>query len=572
MSVLSPPLASEPARPADEASAPPEAPTEVDVGSATPDARRARLLILAALLVGLGLRVAIGLTDDAPGVDETAYLRSGLSWVEGDGYERDGRAELHFPPLVPALLGTASLVFDDPHTGTVVLTVVAGTALMAVLIRLADRLAGRRAAVATAWVVALAPGLATMPAARGAGSEAEYALLLAGAVLLVVSSLDRERAARLARVAGAGGLVGLAYLTRPEGLLVAVPLGLTTLLSLRARPRRAVLAAAAFGLPLLLCVVPYASFLRTHTGEWQLTAKTQDVSIEAWHAVSRSDRHTRDIELYRLDETGLGLPSERTPLTTLAREDPTGYAGIFVWNVRGLGKNLSGWWLLPLPVWGLAAYAAVRFGRRDRRVLLLVAAGLVPVATTLVFFVQPRYLVVTAAMAAVLVGMTLPTLADRWRRPVTAVLLLSLAGASIGAFYGHAGWWHPSDHTDHQRAGEWIAAHTDAGDRVMTRSMVVAYYADRPTMAIPYGDYDEILHYARHFGAQYLVVDGFTAATLRPQLAHLQDDDEAPGLRLVHEEEAEGRTTRVFALDPAPDPPPPGAEEAPSLGFVGDAA
>ena len=88
-------------------------------------------------------------------------------------------------------------------------------------------------------------------------------------------------------MAGAGLAVGLAYLTRPEGLFVAAPLGIAVLaLGLRdARPeaepggpaggrgsgagpsrwpgRRA---AVAFGVPLLLCVVPYAAFLHAHTG------------------------------------------------------------------------------------------------------------------------------------------------------------------------------------------------------------------------------------------------------------------------------------------------------------------
>src|SRR5918998_1168133 len=58
-----------------------------------------------AVVAGLALRVAIGLTDDAPSTDETAYLRSGISLVEGHGFERGGRPELHFPPLVPFLLG-----------------------------------------------------------------------------------------------------------------------------------------------------------------------------------------------------------------------------------------------------------------------------------------------------------------------------------------------------------------------------------------------------------------------------------------------------------------------------------
>ena len=556
-------------------SPPPAPPTTAPVVSATrregAAGRRALLLVLAALLVGLGLRVAIGLTDDAPSVDETAYLRSGLSLAAGDGYERDGHAELHFPPLAPALLGATSHLVDDPHTGTVWLTIVAGTVLVGVLTLLAHRLAGRDAAVATAWVAALAPGLATTPAARGAGSEAEYTLLVVGAVYLVVAAARREGTARLARVGGAGLLVGLAYLTRPEGLFVALPLGAAVVV-VAARGRRwraGLVAVAVFALPLLVCVAPYASFLHTHTGRWELTAKTQDASIEAWHAVARSDRRARDEVLYALDDSGLHIEAERTPLTGLARDDPAGYAGILRTNVLALGKNVSGWWLLPLPVWALAVAGAWR--SRDRRgIVLLAVVASVPVASALAFFVQPRYLIVTAAVATVLAGIAVPSLPRRARGPTMAVMVVLLAGSSLGAFYGAGGLGHPADHLDQRRAGEWIAAHTDAEDRVMTRSMVAAYYAERPTMAIPYADYDEIMTYARHYGAHYLVVDWYTAARLRPQLADLQHDDHPPGLRLVHEETAEGRTTRIFALDPVP-PPPPRGEEAPALGFMGDA-
>jgi hypothetical protein len=47
----------------------------------------------------------------------------------------------------------------------------------------------------------------------------------------------------------------------------------------------------------------------------------------------------------------------------------------------------------------------------------------------------------------------------------------------------------------------------------------------------------------------------------------LLGDEPVPGLRLVHEASAEGRTTRVFALVPMP---PRSTEEAPALGFMGD--
>jgi hypothetical protein len=144
-----------------------------------------------------------------------------------------------------------------------------------------------------------------------------------------------------------------------------------------------------------------------------------------------------------------------------------------------------------------------------------------------------------------------------------------LAAASTLAFYGAGGWWHPNDHTDQRRAGEWISAHTDGGDRVMTRSLIVDYSADRPTLAIPYAELDRILAFGRHYGARYLVVDAYTVDELRPQLASPASDDRPAGLELVHEVTAEGRTTRIFAL--VPPPAGPATEEpAPSLGFMGD--
>jgi 4-amino-4-deoxy-L-arabinose transferase-like glycosyltransferase len=539
------------------------------------------LLVGAAVLAGFALRVAIGLTDDAPATDETAYLRSGVSLVEGDGFARDGDPELHFPPFVPFLLGLASKVFADPHTGTVVVTCLASTALIVPLALLGRRIGGEAAGLATAWVVALGPALSTTLVNRGAGSEAVYVLLVASGLWLTVSAADTRGRARLVRVVGAGALVGLAYLTRPEGLFMAVPLGAAVVIpAVRGvarghRVRRAAPAVAAFALPLVVCIVPYAMYLHDHTGSWQLSAKAQDASIEAWHAVARGDREARDRVLYALDPAGFDFAAGRTSLAALARDDPGGYLGIVGTNVTNLvtdivnpvtGQYLA-WLPLPLPLWALAGLGVWRHCR-SRVVLLVLAVGALPVATALVFFVQPRYLVVMVALAMVLVGAGVATLSRVPRRAVMVGVMALLALSSVQAFRGGAGgWWHPSDHSDQRQAGEWIAAHTGPDDRVMTRSMVVEYYADRPTIAIPYADLDEIVDYARHYGARYMVVDWYTVVRLRPQLVALRHADEVAGLRLVHEVRAEGRTTRVFALEPAP---PSAAAMGPPLGFVGD--
>jgi len=528
--------------------------------------RREVVLVVAAVLVGAALRAAIGLTDDAPTTDETAYLRSGLSLVAGDGFARGGHPELHFPPLVPFVLGQAARVFGDPHTGTVVLTWLTATAVIVPLALLGRRLAGPAGGIATAWTAALAPAQATLPAARGAGSEAPYTLLVVTAVWLVVAAAGRRGRARLALAAGAGVGVGLAYLTRPEGLLFAAPLAIGLALPLRRAPRTAAGVMAAFALPLAACLVPYASYLHDHTGRWQVTAKTQDASLEAWHAVARSDREARDAVLYGLDESGLRFPTGRSSLPALARDDPAGYAAIVATNVTMLGRNAAGWWLLPLPVWAVAALGARRL-RRSGTARLLLAVAALPVATSLAFFVQPRYLVVTAAMAVVLAGAGLATVGRPRRRLVTGGVLAVCLAASLGAFVGPGGWWHPADHTDQRLAGEWVAERAAPDDRVMTRSFVVEHYAGRSAVAVPYADLDEILAFARHYGVRWLVVDEQSSGRLRPQLLPLLEGGPPSGLRLAAELEAEGRTTRVFALDPAP---PPSRETPPGLGFMGD--
>jgi 4-amino-4-deoxy-L-arabinose transferase-like glycosyltransferase len=539
-------------------------------------AARFRWLLLGAVAVGLVVRVAIGLTDDAATTDETAYLRSGLSWANGDGFQRDGHPELHFPPFVPFVLGAASHVFDDPHDGTVALTALSGAALIVPLSLLARRIAGRPAGVATAWLAAVAPGLATMPQLRGTGSEAQYTLLVMSAVWLTVSAADMAGRPRLVRVAGAGLLAGLAYLTRPEGLFVSVPLFLAVAYVAvrdrdRARPVPAAVAPtlAAFVLPLMLCVAPYAAYLHANTGRWELTAKTQDASIEAWHAVARGDRETRNRILYGLDDTGLAFSAEYSSLPSLAAESPRRYLSIVRTNLDKLGIVVGDHTVLPTVVVLLAA-AGLWLARRSRQAWLVLGVSLVPVASALAFFVQHRYLIVAVAGAVVFAGVAVAAVPRRLRAPVLALALVMAAFASVNTFRGDAaGWWHPSDHSEQRQAGEWLEANTEPGERIMTRSMIVSFYAERTTVAVPHTGIEGMLTFARHYGVRYVVADQYTVDRLIPELMPLFERDDIPGLRLVQVVETENRTARIFAVDPAP---PPSLDDPPLLAFTGDAS
>ena len=112
--------------------------------------RRFWLLLLLPLVVGGFVRGVVGSTDDVPTNDATAYLRSGYSILDDQGFRREGEPELHFPPAAPVILAATANVFDDPLTGLVVATAVFGTALLVPLALIARRIGGDRAGLLAA--------------------------------------------------------------------------------------------------------------------------------------------------------------------------------------------------------------------------------------------------------------------------------------------------------------------------------------------------------------------------------------------------------------------------------------
>jgi len=334
--------------------------------------RYAKLLTIP-LGVGIALRLGLALSDRVITNDASAYLESGRNLVDGRGFSRDGGfPELHFPPGAPVFLGAVWKLSGSPLFALACVNFVFSSLCLLPLSALARRLGGDRAGLAACWVAALAPGITSVPATAGGGSESVYLLWLL-VCLWLVSTLPARRGAGVWATAGLAGLsAGALYLTRPEGLLlVAVIIGVTALSSgvvhdLRKRSLSARRVVRQLGPPVvigavfLLCLVPYLGFLHAHTGKWEVTAKTQDANLEAWRAVAGGDRRARDEVLYELDDSGLRFVQRSRSLAALAQDDPGGYAGIVGVNLGELRSQyidpraaspapFPRWALLPLP-------------------------------------------------------------------------------------------------------------------------------------------------------------------------------------------------------------------------------
>ncbi len=553
--------------------------------------QRYLILVGLAVLAAFGVRLVLALHNDVMTNDASVYLSSGESIWAGDGFDRNSQPELHFPPFYPFVLGGVETVVGDPHTTVVLVTLLAGTALVLPIASIARLAGGDRAGIAAAWIAALATGLSDTVVTSGSGNEAVYLLLVLMGFRLVLALHRWRIPARLAGAAAVGVLTGLAYLTRPEGVFFAGPFALVVVAPwvrarLAARRQRTVpnpptLAAtlatlAALGLGILVCVAPYASFLHDHTGRWELTAKTRDASIDTWRAVAERDREARDAVLYQLDETGLAFTPARATLASLALHDPVGYLQIVGVNVAELGKQLGdpvdrehpslGWELLPLPVTALALWGTWR-RRRNPVVLATAACALLPLATALAFFVQSRYLIPLTGFLAILAGVGFAALPRHWSRRATGAIGVLLALSLVAASDGAEGWLERREPTEHRIVGEWLATNTPSDARVMTRSLITVYYAERPAVAMPHSDVDTMLAYAQAWGVDYLVFDEYNMRSLRPDFADLADGFRHEGLQPVHAFTHTEREVWVYDLDPPATENPPGF---PTPGFMGD--
>lgn len=224
-------------------------------------ARRVATGVWVTLAIALALRLAVvGLTFDTPTVlDPADFSRTAASIAQGHGYPPSNRAPgggptAFRPPAYPAFLaGVYALAGREaPPIGRLAGALL-GTLTVILIGLIARRLWGRRVGVLALGIAAVAPPLVIMSTALV--SEALFVPLELAAVLAALEARRSERRLRWALLTGV--LVGIAALTRTNGLLLLLPFALA-LAPVRgwARPRRWA-AAAAMVLAALATLAPW---------------------------------------------------------------------------------------------------------------------------------------------------------------------------------------------------------------------------------------------------------------------------------------------------------------------------
>ncbi len=406
-------------------------------------------------LLALAHRAAIALWTTTLAADGAYHLMT-AEWIsEGRIGHALGSYFMH--PLNPALTAAAGALFGGVEAGGYVVGVLMSSLAVLPLWALTRRFWDERHADWAALLYALHPTLA-LEGAEVLNTGTYLAVFLA-ALALGVFAIDRGSWLRFAL---AGAASGLAYLTRPEGLLVGaflIVLGGARAVALRRRGEKG-LGRLAAGVALaflvgLLVASPYLLWIRSHTREWAFTTRIAAQKLLDPESEGTDRQESAAYQVQKRTVRALYLPL--VPFLAL---------GLAV--RRGMGqKRATLAWALVIAAATMAPSILLylRSGtiRPSHRYFLIAAALLLPWTAAGVLFLRDR-------------------LEARLSRPVRWVAALVLAAICLPKTAGP----HGAEEAAYRDAGEWIARQGGPEwGSLVTWSEKPAWYARRRPAPLP---------------------------------------------------------------------------------------
>ena len=489
------------------------------------------------------MRLFFSAGNDIVSADETAYLTSGLNLWSGHGFTTlAGNAETHFPPGLPFVLGGLhEIIGGDPHNAWSIITVVSTTLVLLPLAGMARLVAGRRAARAHGLDRRARSRTRRHPAVLGRLLRSLRALprdrALARASLPVVEPRDTSSGPPRARASSSGSR------SSPDRRASSTsscwsPCSRSRARRLARHPARRRARSGATRSRSSRCSAsrcscssrPYASYLHDKTGKWELTAKTEGVSLKAWRAVAADNRQVAHAILYKPVGDGYEFPA-RESLSSMISKDPPAYLAIVNVNIGRLYRYLFNASLTPFPNWPLLPGAAVparglrgvapatgphgpRHRRRDhrpdhhhRRVLRDPAL--------------PHPVGRARRACSSRSGWSSCPSAGSAPAPRSRSCSSSRRRSPRSTATSTAGCTRSTDIRSTRPSASGSSEHSEPDDLIMSTNIVPGYYAQRNTVPIPWAQPERIVDFGRHYGVRYLIADQAHGTRFRPQLRKL---------------------------------------------------
>lgn len=543
-----------------------------------------REVVTVALLVVAAL-VFRFLLSSAPRViwgDEPFYLWLGRNWVTGQGYTFTGYSDVHHTPLYPFMTGLLYLLTGDMALSSRIWYIICGALLALPIYGIAREIYDRRAGYIAAALLVIYPALSAAVLYWGTLTEPPYYLLVYSGLYMALLALRRKSLPWT--YAAAGVFFGLAYLTRPEAIAYLIAIGVllafVRLLERDLFKGRTLLGLTLFVLGFALFFAPYAYYVHEHTGSWMISEKA-GVTFVTGLGLSRGDTAAFDKATWGLDSTGLEVfffspESYNVSMLDYILDQPHEFARLVYENTVKFANSLFSWRLFPYYLTPLIALALWRspWSKERTKAELLLWASLTPSLTFVLFFVQDRYIATLLPTLLIWLAVGVRDMGDWLSGTIQNLLGEKLTTA----------WWNaiailplipvlvlcgllvPRALAETSR-GSFRPAHRTVGlilkegglsseTVVMCRYPAIAFHAGTRWVPTPNAEYEEVLRYARHKGADYWIVDERETVKLRPQFASLIHGTPPVELELVMRLKDEGETLVVYRFRKQPQAMP----------------
>lgn len=499
-------------------------------------------------LLAFSVRLSFSGYDRTVWGDEPYYLWLGRNWFQHGDYSFafTGHWDYHHTPGYPFLTAILTPLTGSMQRASEWNHILFGVLLTLAIYGLAQRIYGRKSAIAAGAITALAPATALMPLFWGTMTETPYLALAYSGLYFGHRAYRRFSAPDILL---AGLFLGLAYYIRPEGIVYLGVLGL--LLGFRALaepPRLRRLAyPALLGLTFILVLSPYLLRVQQVTGSIMVSQKV-GAHFATAQGLSEGSNTRFDQETWGLDSTGLEVRffSQETANASALDyilSDPANYARVLYSNTRKLLALLISARLLPL--FALPFIALALFRRPWDRPRAwdegFLAMTLLPGLSFILFLILERYIVALIPTLFIWFGHGLAESGDwlsatvrnllpersasrRWTRPLVwlptfALILFLLAWTPRQAANAYTGGTRPT----HNLAAAALAPHIQPGDIVMSRYAAIAFHAGADWVPTPAADVPAVLTFAAHKNADFWAIDAEEARSLRPQFLPLLD-------------------------------------------------
>lgn len=499
---------------------------------------------VAATLVGLTLSLIAWHSVAPITPDSSAYMQGARSLVRTGSYQTiDGHPLVIFPPGYPALIAALMPLTRSAEMAGRLVALVLATASIPLVFLLTRRFGSLLLAGAVAVLFAALPE--RVEHSVMIWSDAPFLFF----VLLTLVVVYRWLGTGQGRWAVLAGLVAAAaYLVRPEGLIVLTVALAVAIIGSRFE-RRVVAGAAAAIVIFALGAWPYVSYLHRHTGEWQLSGKSE-VNLAIADDVTFGRGWTAFIQARK---SGLVItqPPDTAPIQIVRRAVVN--EGLMLVRLARVATPIP-FALVGLGVAGM--FLSARYRPLPLECVCLLAVLAAPLLYLPLFCFQARYLIqpallvlVLAAAGAIYLLELVPPRTGRAAPVVAGVLLVSVLAYNAPNLHGPG----MSAHDLTRKHARWIRQHRPDAKGIVARNWYLAYRAELVHLHLPYSPVENVAAYARTYGASLVLLPTESA---HPSLCALAREPKAAhGLVPIRE----WGDAVLFELSDRPDsnePPP----------------